>query len=851
MYFNDNYIVNIDKLINKNIIFYAHRKDNKNETIKEHSDLVLKYFIKIFEHKNLENVFMNFENVYLADMSNEGIALFRKMLVNTFVFHDIGKINPNFQEKKMKNKIRIKSKFATDKSEHSELSSILYFDYFIDEVKSLSRNEMKKLRIILLVNSFIISRHHSKLIDFEYYLRKYGNDEEIVDVLKLFESNELYIPNIKSNYDKLKKIYSRVSKNIKESSKDEGIYRYTYMKLVYSLLLASDFYATSEFVSDSIIGNYGDINNMEKIYSSYKDTEIHKQIRDYEKKYYLKSNKEYKDINSLRNELFLEAEKSLLENNKNNNIFFLEAPTGSGKSNIGFNLSFKLMEESNIRKIYYIYPFNTLVEQNKNNLINIFKNDSMILNDISVINSITPIKINSKKSDEKYDIEDKNSNEDIDYVKSLLDRQFLNYPIILSTHVSLFNIMFNIERGDSFAFYQLVNSVIILDEIQSYKNIIWAEIISFLQVFAKILNIKIIIMSATLPDLSKFVGKSKIVKLIKNRKKYFDNPIFRNRVKADFNLLDSDNIENDLIESIKQNNNKKILIEFIRKQSAYDFYNRLIEDDEIDFLVEMITGDDNQVDRNNILKRIDSEEVKKKGIILVATQVIEAGIDIDMDVGFKDISKLDSEEQFMGRINRNCLKEGKVYFFDYDKANCIYKEDVRIRQELTLHRDEIRKILINKNFDIYYDKVIDIIKNEYNDSLNEDNLNRFFNNEVSFLCNSAIQKRMKLINEDRNKVSIFINRIIKNEDGEGIIGSKIWDEYCELLDDNKMEYSEKKVRLSQINSKVILFTYEIMSNNSFIYSDRRGSLFYIEDGKQYFENGKFNKNNLLKGDDFI
>lgn len=53
---------------------------------------------------------------------------------------------------------------------------------------------------------------------------------------------------------------------------------------------------------------------------------------------------------------------------------------------------------------------------------------------------------------------------------------------------------------------------------------------------------------------------------------------------------------------------------------------------------------------------------KDKAVILVATQVVEAGIDIDMDIGYKDISKLDSEEQFIGRINRNFKRKGVVYF---------------------------------------------------------------------------------------------------------------------------------------------------------------------------------------------
>ena len=61
--------------------------------------------------------------------------------------------------------------------------------------------------------------------------------------------------------------------------------------------------------------------------------------------------------------------------------------------------------------------------------------------------------------------------------------------------------MFGNSRESGFAFYQIANSVIVLDEIQSYKNTIWTEIISFLKVFSEVLNFKVIIMSATLPDL--------------------------------------------------------------------------------------------------------------------------------------------------------------------------------------------------------------------------------------------------------------------------------------------------------------------------------------------------------------
>ena len=76
--------------------------------------------------------------------------------------------------------------------------------------------------------------------------------------------------------------------------------------------------------------------------------------------------------------------------------------------------------------------------------------------------------------------------------------------------------------------------------------------------------------------------------------------------------------------------------------------------------MERMTGDDNCVDRERILRCIKTQGFEQTGYILIATQVVEAGVDIDMDIGYKDISTLDSEEQFMGRINRNAKREGIV-----------------------------------------------------------------------------------------------------------------------------------------------------------------------------------------------
>jgi superfamily II DNA or RNA helicase len=64
---------------------------------------------------------------------------------------------------------------------------------------------------------------------------------------------------------------------------------------------------------------------------------------------------------------------------------YLEAPTGAGKTNMAVNLTLRVLEaDSRINHIFYIFPFNTLVEQTRETLQPFFGNQ------LAVINSLTP-----------------------------------------------------------------------------------------------------------------------------------------------------------------------------------------------------------------------------------------------------------------------------------------------------------------------------------------------------------------------------------------------------------------------------------------------------------------------------
>lgn len=759
--------------------FLAH---TPNETLLEHSDLTFKYFCKILESKKLNSLLENL----IKSIDEVEFDFIYKMFVNAIYLHDVGKKNRYFQAKKMDNPLFEEFKNSSNSSNHSKNSSDEYLSCFLNIIKLFKdRKTREKMKFILYSFSYHIQKHHGSLGEFE----EYREDENHFTYLKKFDIAhfEFYILN----------------------------------KLLFSLLVSSDYYATAEYKTGIVYNHFGTFSKKIKVDAKELFDKFKSKLGNVE------------GINYYRDLIFRLSEDRLLQN-IDKNIFYLEAPTGSGKTITSINLALNILEKTQANKIFYIFPFNTLVEQTKSVFDKIFEEKI----DIEIINSITPIK--EVKSDDE-----------IDYTRSYMQRLFFHSPIILSTHIQFFNILFGTSKDDNFALWQLANSVIILDEIQSYDNNLWWYMVEFFSKYAKALNIKIIIMSATLPKLDILLEKSDdFVELIdeKNKNEIFSNTYFKDRVELDFSMLESKNIDlENLYEQFCEKiiNHKKVLIEFIKKQSAREFYELIKEKHKN---VYELSGDDNKSYREYVI----NETKRDEEIIVVATQVIEAGVDIDMDIGFKDISTLDSEEQFLGRINRSAKKrDSKVYFFDMDDATMIYRNDNRI--SYTLKSDEFREILLKKDFSSFYKNVLTDIKTKglrfHSGIVNN---KEQFDEYLKKLNYAEVNKTMKLI-KSQNFTLFFpfkidlskyeINGVQKEFIKNGFLdGKKVWNKFIELQ--NIDSFTQKEFEKSYINSLMQFFTFNIVKYNPKsrpCMGEEMYGYFYIEDYEEFIKDGKFDR----------
>ena len=800
----NSFIENIMK--NLNHTYYAHTKaSSQKELLASHLELTYSYYERMEKDKKLDIIVKNIIKKTFRTVNDKVVDKIYDLFKQAIYYHDVGKINPLFQKNKMNNDLNVETDNVDDT--HSALSARIYIDSVIQEIKEDTVHDSIEKIIILYIGyyfGYIISRHHSKLESIGELLDSIKNKyiPEIPEPLSACYENNL-------NYEKIQKVM--------EKSQVEEINLYILCKLLYSCIIIADFYATYDFMSGKQVEFELEKNN--ELFNKYEQSSLIRNIRKYTNKQV-----ELEEINRLRSDIFLEAEETLKQN-LDKNIFYLEAPTGSGKTNIAINLARILYKnDEKITSIHYIFPFNNIIEQTDNTFQKYFYK----YNDYIVVNSISSI--------------DGDKNENPDYDELYIKYIFNQYPIVITSHINLFSTLFGTGKENNYNLYNYINSVVILDEIQAYSNSIWREMIEMLDKYSELLNIKFIIMSATLPRLDNLLNRtiSNFCSLINNVKKYYNNSCFKNRVKLNYTLLSENLTMEKLIEEISKHKDKKVLIECIKKDTAESMYEKLKQ--QLDN-VYIMTGDDNKYFREKIIEKTRSSQ----SMFLVATQTIEAGVDIDMDIGFKDVSFLDGEEQFIGRINRsNKKKDCKVYFFNLDDARIIYKKDKRIGYGLD--KEESRQWLENKNFDLFYEKVLNRIKEE-TEKHTENNFEEF-KKACEFINYKRIEAKMKLIKTDA--VDIFINYTI-NIDGEEIEGKKIFEEYRRIYNDEEISYSERKIKLSHILEKLNLFTYSIHKNQlNLIEGEKILGFYYVEDGQKYIEDGRFCRSKYLgKGEELF
>lgn len=525
------------------------------------------------------------------------------------LFHDIGKLTQEFQnyidpDKKGK---------ATTHSLESALIYLVYKNYrFSPEVFAVF---------------YSILRHHGNLEDTNnYFYDRLSYPDDILDnypnILKRLEKicQHLSLP---FQID-LDEICSRFdSDEFVQENHLSSIHNYFFVKEVFSRLIFSDKYEAI----------------FKKSYLEGKAPNWDEYIPVLEKLVQSKKN----ELSAVRTQ----ARKEILNNyrlNKNKSIFIIEAPTGIGKTFSALHLALAICRDKKKKRIINALPMTSIIDQAYDAYSDVLGEEEL-LKFHHLTHSKGYVFHESELNNEKIS----SSGQQNDFIAM----SWSSDRVIVTTFNQLLNVFYSNKNKDIVKFWTIRDSVIILDEIQAIPRVLIQDIAKTLSYLSKEFNIDFILMSATIPEIKEFISEKIVADLLDN--KYFSMD-FNNRYSIEINPRIND--KDSLIATIKENFNRNdsLLCVVNSKKFSYDLFMELSEshgeflNSQLFFLNTNFIPKHRKEIIRDVKERLSCSKNKKT--LLISTQVVEAGVDLDFDFGIREFAPLFSMVQTAGRINR-------------------------------------------------------------------------------------------------------------------------------------------------------------------------------------------------------
>ncbi|MDY7044782.1 CRISPR-associated helicase Cas3' [Virgibacillus sp. M23] len=384
----------------------------------------------------------------------------------------------------------------------------------------------------------------------------------------------------------------------------------------------------------------------------------------------------HKPINVLRANMSDQCEQFAT---KSSGIYTLSIPTGGGKTLASLRYALKHAVTHNKKRIIYVVPFTTIIEQNAEEVRKVLQDNVNIL---------------EYHSDVIADITDEDEAEEgvmTDQQKLKLAKDNWDSPIIFTTMVQFLNVFYANGSRNIRRLHNLSDAIIIFDEVQKVPT----KCVSLFNNALNYLNsncmTSVLLCTATQPALDFVEHKLDINtdgEIIKDLQTVIDG--FK-RVEIIDQASDEtfDNDKLSLFVQLKINDVKSILVILNTKTVVHNLYNQL-QQELSDIPVYHLSTSMCAAHRKAILADVREKLDNGERIICISTQLIEAGVDVSFDCVIRSLAGLDSIAQAAGRCNRHGTKHIQpVYIIDHEEENLNHLKEIKIGKRIS------KKILLD------------------------------------------------------------------------------------------------------------------------------------------------------------
>lgn len=575
------------------------------------------------------------------------------------LFHDIGKVNPNFQQK-------LDGLCPKGYDHHAYLSAYVFFLSLIrnSSIFQIPQGFNRKNYLISLIT--IVAKHHG---DLPNMMPNNGNsilsDYEVVNLYAFLDKTDIPLDEIISELIELLGIKTTEFTSL-ESLETQRV-RNTFAELVTNkpneYKVALPFYLEIQSIFAALIkADKSDAGDMvSTIAKEAEDLKSFSHIYPSILQHYLDDLNSQTLLNVERTKIRQESINSIRKGLKEGKqIFELTAPTGSRKTLMLLSLASEIIKSKGAKRIIYGLPFLSITEQVESEVLKILKGYECFVQ-----------RIDSKSTNTRFDeIQkelDENPSEKLLQELEALEFQddTFGYPFIITTFVRIFETLLGNKNHELMKLPNFSNCVFLLDEIQSLPPRLYGFFVAYLDKFCKLTGSFAIVSTATqpalrLPDDNKeakefFLDYEQPFKLLSLS--HYENPVFnRYTVEVQKSIIDIEQLGLQVLQE-----EKSVLVILNTIQDTKDLYN-FITGNMNDTNVLLLNTHFTPSDRSQKIYIAKEKLCQGDKVVLISTQLIEAGVDIDFPVLYRDFATISSIVQSAGRCNRNGknAEKGKV-----------------------------------------------------------------------------------------------------------------------------------------------------------------------------------------------
>ncbi len=330
-------------------------------------------------------------------------------------------------------------------------------------------------------------------------------------------------------------------------------------------------------------------------------------------------------VNRVRHEVY---EFCLQAAQLSQGVFRLTVPTGGGKTLSSLAFALAHARRHLLARVIYAIPYMSITEQTAGVFRGIFAHDPhAVLEHHSGVIARDP------------------DNPTLEEQWARLASENWDAPLIVTTTVQLFQSL--LARGTSPCrkLHAIASSVIILDEVQTLPPAILTPTLDVLSQLVERYHVTIVLCTATQPALDtreQFAGLPDIHEIIPDAAR-----LFRELRRVDYHLPAKGETWSwaDVAEHMHQTTQALAIVN-TRKDAAT--LHATLEDPAALHLSTLMCGAHRRAVLAEAKRRLDAKEP----CLLVSTQLIEAGVDVDFPLVLRAIGPLDSIVQAAGRCNR-------------------------------------------------------------------------------------------------------------------------------------------------------------------------------------------------------